>query len=230
MNRIEPNWLAPANIKAFTTVKSSWGYPGTPYQSESSVKALLELGPLPNAPHWINQTHSNIALPASSENIGKTADASFTHEKQRVCAVLTADCLPILICNKAGTAVAAIHAGWRGLANGIIENTLKALNEPAENLIAWMGPAIGPAKFEVGKDVYDAFTAFQPEAKEAFLPHNNDKWLANLYLLATQRLNLQGVTNISGGEYCTHSQSDLFYSYRRDQGQTGRMVSVIWIE
>jgi YfiH family protein len=185
---------------------------------------------LPNEPIWLTQTHSTIAVEAIPEHAEQTADASYTDTVNRVCVVLTADCLPLLICNSRGTKVAAIHAGWRGLAGGIIENTLEKLALPGSELLVWLGPAIGPQKFEVGNDVYDAFIAQDESARMAFIPKAHDKWLANLYLLATQRLNKLGVTAIYGGDYCTHTQSDLFFSYRRDHGKTGRMASAIWIQ
>lgn len=242
MKFIEPRWPAPSHIKAFTTTHLGWGgrkahheqtrgYHDTNHpdcQTESSdLKALLAM---PSEPIWLTQTHSTIVVEATPQHAEQNADASYTHNANRVCVVLTADCLPLLICNRSGTTVAAIHAGWRGLAGGIIENTIEKLALPGSELLVWLGPAIGPQKFEVGRDVYDAFTSQDETAKLAFIPGASDKWLANLYMLATQRLNQLGVTAIYGGDYCTHTQSDLFFSYRRDQGKTGRMASTIWIQ
>ena len=133
------------------------------------------------------------------------------------------------MCNKQGTFAAAIHAGWRGLASGVIEETLKNAPKPLAELLVWFGPAIGPQKFEVGKDVYDAFVQKHPLSACAFMPASADKWLANLYELARLRLNAMGITQIYGGEFCTYLQQELFFSYRRDQGKTGRMASLIWI-
>lgn len=238
MKFIEPNWNAPASIKAYTTVRNSWGerlpYHDTHqgyYSSNSEENLLLKnLFHVPETPIWIKQTHSTIALAATPENREQIADATYTNEANRVCIVLTADCLPVLICNQQGTQVAAIHAGWRGLAGGIIERTLEKLNQPGEELLVWLGPAIGPNKFEVGKDVYDAFVNQHSEASAAFIPHQEGKWLANLYELAKLRLKQQGISQIYGGDHCTYTEDDLFFSYRRDNGKTGRMASLIWID
>lgn len=230
---LQPEWPAPSHIKAYTTLRDGWG--GRKLQQNSAdpevesrrLQALLHL---PEEPIWLKQTHSAIAIPAEIENKEQIADASFTHAPNRVCVVLTADCLPLLICNKKGTHIAAIHAGWRGLASGVIENTLTKLNQPKDDLLVWLGPAIGPTKFEVGEDVYSAFTNKHPESALAFRPHTPGKWFANLYELAKIRLKIMGISNIYGTDFCTYSQENLFYSYRRDQGNTGRMASLIWID
>jgi YfiH family protein len=221
MNFIKPDWPAPANIKAYTTVRSSWNGP-------KNDPALISLLQLPEEPIWVRQTHSHIALNALPENKHLEADATYTDQTNRVCAVLTADCLPVLVCNKQGTHVAAIHAGWRGLASGVIETTLQHLNLPANDILIWLGPAIGPKKFEVGQDVFDAFTLQHPDTASAFTPHTPGKWLANLYELAKIRLASQGISQIYGGNFCTFTQDELFFSYRRDKGLVGRMASVIW--
>jgi polyphenol oxidase len=145
-----------------------------------------------------------------------------------VCAVLTADCLPVLLCDRAGTRVGAAHAGWRGLADGVIEATVAALNLPASGLMAWLGPAIGPRAFEVGDEVRNTFISRNPAAAAAFEP-NGERWHADLYRLAHQRLAALGITEIHGGEWCTFEDSARFYSYRRD-GATGRMATLIWLE
>lgn len=230
MRYIQPDWPAPAQVKAYTTVRKYWGDQAFHTKNEETARSLKTLLQLPEDPVWITQTHSTIAVEAAPENRHSKADASFTHRPNRVCVVLTADCLPILICNKQGTHIAAIHAGWRGLAGGIIETTLQGLMQRADDLLVWLGPAIGPRKFEVENDVYDAFTHQHAETASAFTPHAESKWLANLYALASFRLNLQGVSQIYGGQFCTYSQEDLFFSYRRDKGQTGRMASMIWID
>lgn len=228
MKIITPNWPAPANITAFTTLRSTF----TRQQSNHALdnQALSSLAPLPSDPIWITQVHSNRAVEATISNLDEPADATFTRNANHVCVVLTADCLPILVCDQDGTQVAAIHAGWRGLASGVIENTLHSMQKPLQNLFVWLGPAIGPKRFEVGQDVFSAFTQHNPDAAKAFIQTSADKWLANLYLLATQRLNAMGVTKIYGGEFCTYSQDSLFFSYRRDKGNTGRMASLIWIK
>jgi YfiH family protein len=208
------------------TLREGWSGRQSPEaKKRGDLKTLLRL---PNEPIWITQTHSTIVIEATPENREKNADASFTQEPNCICAVLTADCLPILLCNKEGTQVAAIHAGWRGLANGIVESTLNAF-EPSAGLFAWLGPAIGPQKFEVGKDVYDSFTHKHPEAQQAFLAIAENMWLADLYALAKMRLASEGVQHIFGGNFCTYTEENLFFSYRRDKGKTGRMASLIWI-
>ena len=227
MKCISPNWPAPANIKAFTTTRQSIGDIDLKHPKER--QSLTRLFALPEEPIWINQVHSAIAIEALPENQDKTADALFTNKPNHLCAVLTADCLPILICNRQGTHIAAIHAGWRGLANGIVEQTLEQLPIAGQDLLVWLGPAIGPGKFEVGSDVLEAFTHHDPEASRAFAPQPGAKWLADLYQLARLRLHKYGINEIYGGNFCTHSQSDLFFSYRRDQGKTGRMASIIWV-
>jgi YfiH family protein len=223
MNFIQPNWPAPRHIKAYTTVRSAWS-------ARTEGEPLKTLLNLPEEPIWLKQTHSAIALPATPENLDKNGDASFTSATNRVCIALTADCLPVLITNRQGTAVAAIHAGWRGLSAGVIEETLHAMHLPEEDVLIWLGPAIGPQKFEVGKDVYDAFISRHEESASAFMPHAEGKWLANLYELARIRLRLRGITQIYGGDFCTYSQPDLFFSFRRDKGKQGNMANLIWIE
>lgn len=240
---ITPEWPAPSHIKAYTTLRSG-GVSKPPFDqfnlathvgdNEAHVlqnrKILKETLGLPADPIWIEQTHSTIAINAHPDNRECEADASFSNELNQVCVVLTADCLPILLCNKKGTYIAAIHAGWRGLANGIIESTLIELNLPNEEWLAWLGPAIGPANFEVGDEVRSQFLLRHPEALYAFTPSSNGRWLANLYALAKLSLLKQGIESIYGGQFCTYSDSKRFYSYRRDGTQTGRMASLIWID
>jgi len=232
-NLIQPTWPAPTWIKAYTTVRDAWGnfnIPADELLETYKEKTLRTLLPLPENLIWLTQTHSSMAVEAKPENIRSKADASFTMHSQQVCIVLTADCLPILISNKQGTCVAAIHAGWRGLANGIIEDTLAKLQQLPEELLVWLGPAIGPEQFEVGEDVFAAFTAVCADDAVAFVPKQAGKWRANLYQLARMRLQRAGIQHIYGGQYCTYSQPDLFFSYRRDKGHQGRMASLIWID
>lgn len=226
---LTPNWPAPANIKAYTTTRHSWGDPSCKVLRTDAIDKLVSVLHLPDSPIWLKQYHSTTVVEALPEQRGSDADASFSRNAKQICMVETADCLPILICNRLGSYVAAIHAGWRGLANGIIEATLQSSGQSTDDLLVWLGPAIGPNKFEVGQDVYDAFVNKHVEAKQAFATHG-EKWLANLYALARLRLRMQGITAVYGGDYCTHSQQDLFYSYRRDGGNTGRMASVIWMD
>ncbi len=239
---IEPVWPAPKTIHAYTTLRSG-GVSKKPFDQfnlaqhvgddEGMVAANREILKnalqLPNEPIWIKQTHSTIAILATEKNTECEADASFTHEKNQICVVLTADCLPILVCNKQGTSVAAIHAGWRGLLNGVIESTLEAMKCDPEDLLIWLGPAISQAHFEVGDEVRAAFLEKDSEAHSAFIPSPNQRFMADLYLLATQRLHKRGIQRIFGGNYCTYSDANQFYSYRRDGSKTGRMASLIWI-
>lgn len=225
---IKPNWPAPQQVHAYTTLRAGFDLEKS-INHDAENHALTDLFALPQTPIWLNQIHSNIALPAESTSLDCQADAAYTATPNRVCVVLTADCLPVLLTSKDGNEVAAIHAGWRGLASGIIENTIANMQTPGEQLLAWLGPAIGPNRFEVGQDVYEAFTKNNAEAQQSFARLNAEKWLANLYQLATQRLNKLGVSQVYGGEYCTHTQDELFFSYRREKGTKGRMASVIWI-
>lgn len=237
---IKPTWTAPSNVYAYTTTRHD-GVSTGPYaslnlglhvgddkehvlQNRESLKKYLSI---PNEPVWLNQTHSTNVVIAENYTSNEPADASFTRQTGVVCAVLTADCLPILICNTHGTEVAAIHAGWRGLAAGVIENTLAQLKSDRSDLMAWLGPAIGPTAFEVGEEVRLAFIEHDSQAEAAFTPSPNKRWLANIYQLATLRLNSQGINHISGGLYCTYTQPEFFYSYRREP-KSGRMASLIW--
>lgn len=230
---IEPQWPAPPCIKAYTTLRSSGiGVRQTAERTPGNVNRprLKQVLNLPANPIWLNQTHSTIALPALTEHNGQEGDAVFTQTTQQVCAVLTADCLPLLICHRLGTHVAAIHAGWRGLAQGVIEATLQALQLPPEDILVWLGPAIGPTKFEIRKDVYDSFTQAHTDAATAFQAISDEQWLGDLYQLARLRLHKKGITHIYGGEYCTYSDQEQFYSFRRDGEILGSNVNLIWIE
>ena len=157
----------------------------------------------------------------------KRADASYSNTPGTVCAVMTADCLPVLFCNRAGTEVAAAHAGWRGLCAGVLEETVSCFADNPENILAWLGPAIGPRAFEVGGEVREAFMAVDAKASAAFIQHG-DKYLADIYQLARQRLANVGVEQIFGGDRCTYTENETFFSYRRDK-TTGRMASFIWL-
>ncbi|NDP47891.1 MAG: peptidoglycan editing factor PgeF [Sulfuriferula multivorans] len=184
---------------------------------------------LPAEPAWLKQIHGATVVDVSSDEL--TADASITRQAGCICAVLTADCLPVLFCDRAGRVVAAAHAGWRGLAQGVLEATVAAMQVPPSDVLAWMGAAIGPDAFEVGDDVRQAFVKQHPEAAAAFVPHPSGvpgKWLADIYQLARNRLNHAGVQAIYGGGRCTYNEAGDFYSYRRE-GVTGRMASLIWL-
>lgn len=244
---IIPHWPAPPHVRAFTTTRIG-GFSEGAFASMNlgdrtddntiaiakNRNQLNEVLHLPCEPSWLYQSHSNKVVRLYNDTpSNQHADASYTTIPDKVCVVLTADCLPVLFCAKDGSVVAAVHAGWRGLANGVLDNTISTLLHFAkckpENLIAWLGPAIGPGVFEVGNDVKEAFTNQMPEAKKAFTSIVDDKWLANIYLLARQRLNRMGVTDIFGGDFCTATQYEKFYSYRRDKG-TGRMATLIWMD
>ena len=244
MQAINPNWNVPKNIHAFTTIREG-GVSLTPYFSfnlgdhvgdnKSAVKTnrtlLVEKFGLPQTPIFLTQTHSTrvIQLPYSGQNL--EADAVYTNVPHQVCVVITADCLPVLFTTTSGIEVAAAHAGWRGLCDGVLEETVKYFQAKPEDIIAWFGPAIGPTAFQVGADVVKQFVAVDEKAKLAFEPDaiEEGKYLGNLYQIATQRLNNLGITQIYGGNHCTFNEKELFFSYRRDN-QTGRMASVIWFE
>lgn len=236
---IRPDWPAPANVRACATTRAggvsrgSWqGLNLGDHVDDDPVavaenRALLaaELG-LPAEPHWLSQVHgTRVCLP---DEAPACADACFENRPGRVCAIMTADCLPVLFCNAAGTRVAAAHAGWRGLLAGVLENTVAAFDDPGGRVLAWLGPAIGPAAFEVGDEVRDAFVAASASAGRHFRASESGRWLADLYGLARDRLAAAGVRQVSGGGLCTFSDPQRFFSYRRD-GVTGRMASLIWL-
>lgn len=238
MKPIYPDWPAPANVKALLTTRE--GGASLPPWDEFNVAAHVGDDPqhvaenrrqlaklLPAEPQWLNQMHgSHVAI--LDHPCCRDADASVSRSQNKVCAVLTADCLPVLFCNRAGTVVAAAHAGWRGLAGGILEKTVAAMNVDPGSLIAWMGPAIGPDHFEVGNEVKDIFTAIHPENGHAFAAASAGKWLADIYSLARMSLAQAGVHDVYGGNFCTYRETEKFFSYRRD-GVTGRMASLVWM-
>ncbi len=181
---------------------------------------------------WLQQVHGCGVVSATSNTLPE-ADAVTTTVPRKACVVMTADCLPVLFCNRQGTQVAAAHAGWRGLLGdgrrGVLEATITSFHQPGAQLLAWLGPAIGADVFEVGDEVYEQFCAGRPQAKTCFRPAESaGKWLADIYALARLRLRLQGVTAVYGGDFCTYSEAERFFSYRRD-GETGRMASLIWL-
>jgi YfiH family protein len=193
-------------------------------------RALLrESLKLPSEPMWLQQVHGCTVLEAGKGENGNCADASTTTVAGEICVVMTADCLPLLLCNRSGTQVAAVHAGWRGLADGVIEAAMAKFSEPGEELLAWLGPAIGPDEFEVGGEVRERFLAKNPSDEKAFIAKGSDKWLADIYALARTRLASANCGYVGGGDYCTVTESERFFSYRRE-GITGRMAALIWIE
>ncbi|MFQ5642737.1 MAG: peptidoglycan editing factor PgeF [Thiogranum sp.] len=239
---IYPDWPAPVNVRAVTTVrtggtsKSPWesfnlaGHVGdAPDAVQRNRDLLRQRLQLPAAPVWLNQVHGDCAADVVQCGERPSADAGFSTQTGTVCAVLTADCLPVLLCDRDGTRVAAAHAGWRGLAAGILESSVAALNTDPAQLMAWLGPAIGPAAFEVGDEVRQVFVGRHAQAAGAFSATTDGCWLADLYQLARIRLQAVGVQAVYGGEWCTFSDRERFYSYRRD-GSTGRMASLIWLD
>ena len=238
---ITPQWDAPGNVMAFTTTRLG-GYSRAPWDGLNMAmhvgdepshvagnrRLLRESLHLPSEPVWLEQVHGCDVAVAEEISQPAACDASMTRQAGIVCAVLTADCLPLLLTTRKGDQVAAVHAGWRGLAAGIIENTVKQFNTRDDEVLAWMGPAIGPGAFEVGPEVRQQFIDADPVAAKAFKPSIDDRWLCDIYHLARQKLHTSGVDYVSGGGLCAYSDSDRFYSYRRD-GITGRMASLIWI-
>lgn len=243
MKWIEPDWPAPARVRALSTTRDGGVSEGVfaglnlgahvgdePVRVETNRARLQQAASIPGTLNWLNQVHGTAVHGVSNDyGCAPDADAACARDAGQACIVMTADCLPVLFCDRAGTRVAAAHAGWRGLQGGVLEASIAAMGcEPGE-ILAWLGPAIGPQAFEVGGEVREAFMAEQAAAEAAFVPSPNEgKWLADIYLLARLRLARAGVTAVYGGEHCTFSDSEQFYSYRRD-GQTGRMASIIWL-
>ena len=243
---LSPDWNVPNQIKAYVTTRIG-GVSLAPYESMNLAshvgddlqsvlenrKIIKEQLNFPNEPCWLDQVHgTNVMTLKGSAPLITKADAFYTNKKNIVGVVLTADCLPVLITNDTGTEIAVAHAGWKGLLNGVIEETVKQFTSAPQTLHVWLGPAIGPEQFEVGDDVREGFlnegTVTSDKVKQAFKVKSEQKWLADIYLLARQRLEILGVENISGGDFCTVTESEKFYSFRRD-GPTGRMASFIWI-
>ena len=184
---------------------------------------------LPSSPIWINQTHSNISMNADSSISIDCADASYTKEIGTVCGILTADCLPVFVCNKEGTFVGVAHAGWRGLVDGIIESLIESFKCDGEDLVVHLGPAISQSSFQVSKEVESQYLSKNKNFKNCFTYLNN-KYYLDLYLAAKVVLKSFGVRSISGVDSCTHKESDKYFSYRRDGNYSGRMAHLIWIE
>lgn len=238
---IVPVWAAPAHVRAIATTRAggvSEGEYGSMNLGLASGddpakvarnRALLRES-LPGDPPYLRQMHgidvADLDQPASGQ---RTADAAMAATPGVVAGVLTADCMPLLITDRAGTRVAAVHAGWRGMAAGIVERTIEAMGIAPRDLLAWMGPTIGPDAFEVGPEVREVFMAADPAAQRAFVPGKPGKYMADLYLLARQRLARSGVGEVSGGGYCTFHEPQRLFSYRRVQ-KSGRMGTFIWIE
>ena len=247
---IRPDWPAPPNVRALITTRAggiSRGPYGVPVHGRDGMNIGLASGDdradvltnrarlrevLPTEPRWLNQVHGAAVVDAAHVQPADApaADASYTYERNVVCVVSIADCMPVFIADVSGHCVAVVHAGWRGLAAGVIQATVAAvraqLQHPSE-LLAYLGPAIGPRHFEVGAEVLDAMHAQLPDAARGFVPHSTNKYRADLFELGRQSLNQAGVDRIYGGEDCTFSNAVRFYSYRRD-GVTGRHAACIW--
>ncbi|MGK9174659.1 polyphenol oxidase [Yokenella regensburgei] len=238
---IIPEWPLPKGVAACSSTRHG-GVSVPPYDSlnlgahcgdnlehvEENRLRLYAAGGLPSKPVWLEQVHGNAVLTLTGGDCAsKRADASYSTLPGTVCAVMTADCLPVLFCNRAGTEVAAAHAGWRGLCAGVLEDTVACFTDNPENIIAWLGPAIGPDAFEVGAEVREAFMAVDNRADSAFKPAG-EKFYADIYALARQRLESVGITHVFGGDRCTFTEKHDFFSYRRDK-TTGRMASFIWL-
>lgn len=239
---ITPDWPAPAGVRAVQTTRLG-GVSQGPYASlnlgaycgdepsavetnRARVHASLSL---PAGPSWMDQVHgTRVSRPDAGRPAGES-DAAVCTAPGVVLAVLSADCLPVLMCDRVGTTIAAVHAGWRGLAAGVIEAAIAEMPVPPSSLMAWLGPAIGRAAYEVGAEVRDAFLAHDPAASAAFVQGRADRWHADLCTLARQRLDAAGVNDVHGIDRCTVADAGRFYSYRRD-GITGRMATLIWRE
>ena len=240
LDGIIPDWPAPPGVRALATTRrggvsrAPWhglnlgDHVGDDPAAVAANRALLRRE-LPAEPAWLAQVHGTRCVDAALTVPGTQADASFTRQRGVVCAVLTADCLPVLFCDDRASVVGIAHAGWRGLAAGVIEAAVLAMGERGVALMAWLGPAIGPQAFEVGGEVRDAFVAHDPRATSAFVAVAGGRWLCDIYLLARQRLNAMGIDRVAGAGTCTVSDAERFFSYRRD-GTTGRMASLIWLE
>lgn len=238
---IVPDWPAPPNVRALVTTRNG-GVSAAPFDSFNlgghvgdRIEAVTENRArlrrhLPADPVWLEQVHGTevVDLDRLPENV--CGDAVLSGRPGVVCAVMTADCLPVLFCDDAGSVVAAAHAGWRGLVAGVLEEAVAAMRLPPERILAWLGPAIGPDAFEVGNEVRDAFLAADPGCGDAFIAGAEPgKWMADLFELARRRLARAGVVRIYGGGVCTWRDASRFFSYRRD-GATGRFASMVWLE
>lgn len=240
---IPAHWPAPKNVRALTTTRTGGVSSGVyeslnvgdhvgdvPENVRTNRRLVREALKLPGEPVWLKQVHGVHVVDAAKTAVGTSADGAYTDKPGMVCAIMTADCLPIFLCDKSGTKVALLHAGWRGLAAGVIEAGVRAMGVPRDHVLAHLGPAIGPGSYEVGDDVRLAFEERDPRAALAFLPRGGGHWLADMYELARQRLRATGVQDITADEErCTVRERDTFFSHRRD-GVCGRMVSLIWME
>ncbi|MDP0562279.1 MAG: peptidoglycan editing factor PgeF [Candidatus Endonucleobacter sp. (ex Gigantidas childressi)] len=242
---ISASWPAPDNICAVTTTRNG----GVSEEGKGYISLNLSLSSGDNSelvkvnrqriiddcgwsypPVYLKQVHGTHVVDSAECDAEPEADASISRMVGIPAMVMTADCLPVLFCNESGSCVAAAHAGWKGLLAGVLENTVAAMDCSSLKLMAWLGPAISQPCFEVGPEVRDAFVDANAEAEKGFIPGDKDRWLADLYLLARQRLTYTGITRVYGGTFCTFTQDELFFSYRRDGKASGRMASAIWVK
>ena len=238
---IIPDWPAPVRVRAASTTRQG-GASASPYDSlnlaehvgddptlvaENRRRLAAMLG-YSTEPAWLEQVHGITVVAAEMVRAPVVADAAWTRVPGQPCVVMTADCLPVLLCDRAGTVVAAAHGGWRGLAGGLLAATVARLEMPPRKLLAWLGPAIGPDVFEVGDEVRAAFLALDAGNAGCFRPSPAGRWLADIYALAQRQLRGLGVREIYGGDYCTFSEPERFFSYRREN-RTGRMATLIWL-
>ena len=236
---IRPDWPVPSGVRALITTRRG-GVSQGPYASLNlgdhvgddpdavrTNRSLLRED-LPSEPKWLKQVHGTRVAYVDGALYPKEGDAAVARRAGTVCAVLVADCLPVLLCDDAATVVGIAHAGWRGLAAGVLEQAVAAMGVQPASILAFLGPAIGPASFEVGDEVREAFLRQRESAAAAFLPHGPGKWLCDLFELARQQLGGCGITRVHGGGVCTVRDAERFYSFRRE-GTTGRMAALIWL-
>ena len=230
-----PDWPVAQCVRAFSTTRNGVDGEAADFSRwrtvASATRAQLR-ALLPAEPVWLAQVHGATVCDAdSAATTAPRADAAVSRTAGTVCAVLSADCLPVLFADRGGSVVAVAHAGWRGLASGVLEATVDAMHVAPASVVAWLGPAIGPDAFQVGADVLGAFYADDPAAKACFVADSEGKWRADLYSLARRRLARAGVATVSGGGRCTYTESGVFYSYRRGgEGASARMATLIWID
>ena len=239
---ITAEWPAPDNIRAGSTTRRG-GISAGPYHSfnlashvgdnrnnvaENRRRLRSDLQ-LPAEPFWLQQIHSNRIIMCEKEPAYRQADGSYTNLAGRVCVVLTADCLPVLLCDRLGTEIAAVHVGWRGFSRNIIKNTLACFTNPPENLMAWLGPCISPTHYEIDRHVRDACLRIAPESVNSFVCSRPEHWFADLKRLVQQQLAIMGTTQIYQCCYCTYNDEPLFYSYRREP-VCGRIATMIWMD
>ncbi|MGC2048323.1 MAG: peptidoglycan editing factor PgeF [Gallionella sp.] len=244
MNLLEhciiPDWPAPKNVRALQTTRLG-GISAAPYDTFNlgdhvgdaplavARNRMLLNTFLPSEPVWLQQVHGTVIANADMASCLPKADACIARHRDAVCVVMTADCLPVLLCDKQGSVVGAAHAGWKGLAAGVIETTVRAMDVVPQNLLAWLGPAISQQAFEVSDEVRALFLKTDPKAASAFISNLPGKWFADIYALARLRLSSLGISQVYGGGHCTFIEQDRFFSYRRE-GVTGRMGTFIWLD